>query len=100
MKYLIDIDNTICKTPLVLGRNMYNLAEPILENIAKVNKLYDEGHEIVYWTGRGATTKWDWSELTIKQLRDWGCKYHSLDIGNKPAFDHVIDDKMININDL
>ena len=47
----IDIDETICKTP-DNPRN-YELAEPILENIKKANKLYDDNHTIIYWTARG-----------------------------------------------
>ena len=31
-------------------------------------------------------------ELTDKQLKDWGCKYHELIMG-KPHADYFIDDK-------
>ena len=42
-KYLIDIDGTICKeVGEVIGR------EPYMDRIAKINKLYDEGHTIVF----------------------------------------------------
>jgi len=34
-------------------------------------------------------------ELTEKQLKDWGCKYHELIMG-KPHADYFIDDKGIN----
>ena len=34
-------------------------------------------------------------ELTEKQLKDWGCKYHELIMG-KPHADFFIDDKGIN----
>ena len=48
MKYVIDIDGTICKeVGEVIGR------EPYLDRIAKINKLYDEGHTIVFYTARG-----------------------------------------------
>jgi len=50
MRYVIDIDNTIC-TPTV-GRD-YHKAQPWKDRIDKVNKLYDEGHEVVYFTARG-----------------------------------------------
>ena len=36
----VDIDETICETPH--PRNYFN-AVPNKENIAKINKLYDEG---------------------------------------------------------
>ncbi len=61
--------------------------------IAIINKLYDEGHTIVYWTARGTTWKGDWAELTKQQLKEWGAKYHELSIGNKPRFDMYICDK-------
>ena len=48
MKYVIDIDGTICKEEgKVVGR------KPYLDRIAKINKLYDEGHTIVFYTARG-----------------------------------------------
>ena len=47
----VDIDETIANTP---QSRDYNLSTPIVENINKVNKYYDEGHTIVYWTARGS----------------------------------------------
>ena len=48
MKYVIDIDGTICKeVGEVIGR------EPYMDRIEKINKLYDEGHTIVFYTARG-----------------------------------------------
>ena len=46
----------------------YTKAKPIQENIDKINKLYDEGNTIVYWTARGSRKQIDWTELTAKQL--------------------------------
>ena len=43
MRYVIDIDGTICSP--ITGRD-YTKAEPWEDRIDKVNKLYDEGHEI------------------------------------------------------
>ena len=50
MRVYVDIDETIC---FYSGIREYHLAEPSLTNIEKINKLYDEGHEITYWTARG-----------------------------------------------
>jgi len=47
----IDIDETICETP---ESRDYTKSVPILTNIEKCNKLYEEGHTIVYWTARGS----------------------------------------------
>ena len=63
----VDIDETICTTP---ESRDYTLATPIIENVQKINDLYDEGHEIVYWTARGTLTGYDWTETTKKQFED------------------------------
>lgn len=92
MKVYVDIDETICSK--VTDGN-YAVAEPIYKNIDLVNKLYDEGHEIVYWTARGSNTGMDWRDVTESQLNQWGCKRHEIRLG-KPAYDVLIDDKVIN----
>lgn len=91
MKYIVDIDNTICKSI----DSDYTKSTPYLDRIEKINKLYDEGHEIHYWTARGGNSGKDWSELTQTQLGLWGCKYHLLRT-DKPSYDVWIDDKAIN----
>ena len=51
----VDIDETICRreTSTDFGvTHDYTKAKPIQENINKINKLYDEGHTIVYWTAK------------------------------------------------
>lgn len=99
MIYIVDIDDTICVSPLDKdGKKDYTKAEPFIDKIEKVNRLYDEGHIIHYWTARGGITGIDWTELTVKQLQNWGCKYHSVKTG-KPAYDFWIDDKAINARD-
>ena len=91
----VDIDETICETPD--SRN-YSLAQPIASNIKKINKLYDEGKTIVYWTARGTGSGIDWSQTTKEQFVKWGVKYHDLKFG-KPIYDLFIDDKNINSNE-
>ena len=94
----VDIDDTICETPYVGWTREYSLSVPLKNRIHKINKMYDEGHTIVYWTARGSTTQKNWFELTLGQLEKWGCKYHELRMG-KPAYDLFIDDKNINSED-
>lgn len=94
MEIFVDIDDTVFKTE---GME-YEKSKPIVENIAKVNKLYDEGHYIVYWTARGMKSGLDWSELTERQLKEAGAKFHELRL-NKPSYDVFIDDKVINARD-
>ena len=92
MIIFVDIDETICNTPE--NRN-YRESTPIKENIEKINKLYDEGNTIVYWTARGSGSGKDWHELTGKQLKEWGAKYTRYAVG-KPMYDLFICDKAIN----
>jgi len=99
----VDIDETIC----TLGDHSetkdtrdYNYAEPRPEQIAKINKLYDEGNEIVYWTARGGTTGVDWTELTKSQLKKWGCRYTRIETQKKPHYNLFICDKSKRIEEL
>jgi hypothetical protein len=104
---LVDVDETIC---FYSGARQYDLAEPNQENIAKINKLYDEGWYVVYWTARGGSQKSIslgkcYYEFTWKQLESWGCKFHDLSTGSKgkyikPACDMVIDDKARRIEEV
>jgi hypothetical protein len=102
---LVDIDETIC---FYNGKRIYEKAIPSQENIDKINKLYDEGWEIVYWTARGGFTERDLYHFTKKQLESWGCKFNKLVVGytniygaeTKPSFDLVIDDKAKRIEEL
>jgi len=94
MLIYVDIDGTICHT-----EGGYDNAKPDYDAIAKINKLYDEGHTIVYWTARGGNSGIDWIELTKKQLNDWNCLYHWLETG-KPSYDICIDDKSLNFKDI
>tara|TARA_B100000214_G_C23498474_1_gene415019 strand:+ start:212 stop:514 length:303 start_codon:yes stop_codon:yes gene_type:complete len=96
MKIYVDIDETICYYE---GDRHYPDAKPIPERIEKVNKLFEEGNEITYWTARGTVTGINWYEITEKQLKNWGCKYHKLITGVKPAYDLLICDKAKNSED-
>lgn len=98
MNYVFDLDGTICTD----SKGDYRSAEPLVERIQKVNRLFDEGNRIVIFTARGmGSTDNDvilavhkWEEFTRSQLAEWGVKYHRLFLG-KPAGDFYIDDKAI-----
>ena len=95
MKIFVDIDDTICYHNEEDRKIFdYSKAKPYVERIAKINNLYDEGHEIIYWTARGTVTQKLWFCATYEQLKSWGCKFHELKMG-KPAYDLFIDDKNI-----
>jgi uncharacterized HAD superfamily protein len=96
MKYVIDIDGTICiEDGKVVGRSPYK------DRIKQINTLYDEGHTIVYITARGLESgrgETHYRPITEQQLKEWGCKYHELSFKNHDA-DIFIDDKAINSED-
>ena len=94
MIYCIDIDETLCHSP----EDDYAHSMPIQDAIDRVNKLYEEGHTIKLFTGRGSWDNYDWREFTVAQLNKWGVKYHELIMG-KPHADVFIDDKAINTSD-
>ena len=93
MIYYVDIDGTICDQEK--GRD-YSLSLPYKERIAHFNALFDQGHEIHYWTARGMESKKDHSKLTVEQLHKWGVKYTSVNF-KKPHYDIWIDDKAQNV---
>ena len=100
--YVIDIDGTICS----LTSGEYEKAAPKLSRIEKINKLYDSGNYIIYYTARGmGRTNNDekkannlFYQLTKNQLTGWGAKFHKLRLG-KPSGDLYIDDKGIKDED-
>ena len=93
----VDIDETIC---FYENNRDYNLAIPNVANIKKINELYDKGNDITYWTARGSVTGINWYDVTKKQLDNWGCKYHHLSVGEKPAYDLLICDKTKRIEEI
>ena len=98
MNIYVDIDETICDYEV--GKRDYPIARPIEMNIEKINKLYDEGNTITYYTARGSMTGIDWFEVTKDQLERWGAKYHNLSVGEKPPYDLIICDKSRRIEEI
>lgn len=95
----VDIDETIASYD-ERGPREYPLAQPIYLNISKINKLYDQGNSITYYTARGSLSGQDWYALTETQLKKWGCRYHKLIVGHKPAYDLNICDKTMRIEEV
>jgi capsule biosynthesis phosphatase len=100
--YVFDIDGTICNS----APGDYESAVPIMGRIDRINQLYEEGNNIIFNTARGmgryknAAIKAhaEFYNLTIKQLSNWGVKYHCLFMG-KPSGDYYVDDKGVNDED-
>ena len=90
LRYVFDLDGTLC-TQRQDGR--YELAEPMRDRIAAVNRLYDEGHLIIIDTARGNGTGYEWQQRTARQLQRWGLKYHHLYTQRKPWAHFYIDDR-------
>ena len=100
MNIYVDIDETICDYVYGGDFRAYALASPIQVNIDKINKLYDEGHSITYWTARGSKSGINHYDLTKKQLDEWSFKYHQLRVGDKPPYDLLICDKSRRIEEI
>ena len=98
MIYCFDIDGTICNQVL----KDYTKANPFINKINKINKLYDQGHTIIFFTSRfmgrnndNVTKAYEEGyEFTLNQLKKWNVKFHKLYLG-KPRYDYIIDDKSI-----
>ena len=77
-----------------------------MDRIEKLNKIYDQGNSIVFYTARGMG-RFDgdpvkaheaFYDLTFNQLKSWGCKFDELHMGKFHAH-YFIDDKGINSDD-
>ena len=91
--FVFDVDGVVAEP---VSNNDYEHAKPDVEMIAMVNRLYDNGNRIILHTARGTATAIDWHSTTIRQLRDWGVRYHELQFG-KPAGDFYIDDRNLSV---
>ena len=95
-RYSFDIDGTICQN--TFGK--YHLCKPFKDRIDCINKLYQNGNFIIYFTARGmgscngdAIKAYEkYYEYTFDQLMLWGCLFNELYLG-KPNADIYIDDK-------
>ena len=81
----IDIDGTVCTEERTFDRP---LAKPIEGAKEQINKWFEEGHTIVFWSARG----WEQYKVTEKWLNDNGFKYNQILLG-KPQGSVFIDDR-------
>ena len=90
MKYCFDLDETICATP---SSRKYDEAVPYHKVVNKINELFDQGNEITIFTARGSSSGVDYRDLILRQLSNWGVKFHKLIDKGKPSYDLFVDDK-------
>ena len=93
--YCFDVDGTICSG---VDDSDYYAAMPNLQVIAELNRLFDRGNIIKIMTGRGSVSNKDYTDLTKRQLEEWGVKYHELIMNTKPHADLFVDDRAISID--
>lgn len=77
--YLIDIDGTITEDVPNEQPERMETCEPFPDALETVNKWYDEGHYICFFTSRTEEHR----EVTTNWLNKHGFKYHSI-LMNKP----------------
>lgn len=77
--YLIDIDGTICDDVPNEEPERMETAMPYPDALKILNKWYEEGHIITFFTSRTEETR----EITELWLNRHGFKYHGL-LMNKP----------------
>lgn len=92
-RLVVDIDGVLAAARMDTD---YAAAEPMADNIARLNALHDAGCEIVLFTARGSATGQDWTGTTRDQLARWGVRYHALAFG-KPHADYYIDDRALGL---
>ena len=76
--YLIDIDGTICDDIPNEEPERMAIAKLYPDSSKTLNKWYDEGHYITFFTSRLEEHR----EITEKWLNENGFKYHGLLMGN------------------
>lgn len=107
LRICFDLDNTLVTYPTI--PNDYSSVKPIHSMISLLNRLKNDGNEIIIYTARrmqthnnniGKVMK-DIALVTINTLDKYGIEYDELIFG-KPIADIYIDDRAINpyINDI
>ena len=90
--YLIDIDGTITDDVPNEEPERMVTCEPFPDALEMVNKWYDEGHYICFFTSRTS----DLAEITETWLKKCGFKYHSVLYGKPRGGNyHWIDNHLV-----
>ena len=96
---VIDIDDTLIVYEHQKGwcdaMQKYASAIPDKAEIARCNKLYDEGYTIILHTGRN----WDKLWFTVEQMQEMGIKYSFIVMG-KPQGVYIDTDSYKSLADI
>lgn len=90
MVIAVDIDGILTVETEGWGDSVYRARTPRLDNIQKINRLYQEGHLIILHSARHLEDE----PVTVRWLREHKVKYHRLILG-KLHYDIAIDDRAI-----
>lgn len=77
--FLIDIDGTVCDDIKNEDSHLYSTATVLPNSREIINKWYDEGNVITFFTARESKDR----DVTEQWLKDNGFKYHGL-VMDKP----------------
>lgn len=93
----VDIDGTLTieKETVTWSEGAYKKAIPNKDTIARINHLFDEGHQIVLWSARLEEDR----KVTVDWMKKHGVKYTKL-VLDKPFFNLYICDRVCHVNDL
>jgi capsule biosynthesis phosphatase len=104
LTFVIDIDDTLCKTETINGKRDYSTSIPFPDMIWRVNSFHEQGHKIILFTARQVNTYKGDIDLIHKHtkpvlekwLKDHKVKYDELIFG-KPWGENVVyvDDKAL-----
>lgn len=90
--FLIDIDGTICDDVPNEEPERMSLVEPYPDALAMLNKWYDEGHIIYFFTSRTEAHR----TITEEWLNRHGFKYHGIVFGKPRGGNyHWIDNHIV-----
>ncbi|MFC5045196.1 phosphoheptose isomerase [Aquimarina hainanensis] len=90
--YLIDIDGTITEDVPNEEPERMGTCKPFPDALATLNKWYDEGHIICFFTSRTEEHR----EVTENWLKEHGFKYHSMLMGKPRGGNyHWIDNHLV-----
>ena len=90
--YLIDIDGTICDDIPNEQPERMETAELYPEALVTLNKWFDEGHIITFFTSRTEEHR----DVTERWLNKHGFKYHGLLMGKPRGGNyHLVDNHMV-----